>query len=66
MLPGEKLAVKSTNILTYEDIAIENRGRNCCNEDFVFVSDSLNPNNSRLLIQPLCLLLIITRSTEYS
>jgi hypothetical protein len=50
--------VESTDGLIYEDIATEKGGRKCFNEDFVFVGDSLDPGNSRLLIQSLYRLLI--------
>jgi hypothetical protein len=42
--------VKLTNILTYKDIVIKKEGRKCFNKDFVFISDLLDPGNSRLLI----------------
>jgi hypothetical protein len=45
--------VESTDVLTYEDIPTEEGERKCFNEDFVFVGDSLDPGNSRLLIQSL-------------
>jgi hypothetical protein len=45
----ERPATDSTNILTFEDIAIE-QGRNYLDEDFVIVGDSLNPGNLRLLV----------------
>jgi hypothetical protein len=38
-----------TDILTYEDIAVE-QGRNYLDEDLVIVGDSLNPGNLRLLV----------------
>ena len=40
----------STDILTYEDRAIEQAGRDCLGEDFVIVGDLLNPGNLRLLV----------------
>ncbi|KUJ09509.1 uncharacterized protein LY89DRAFT_290074 [Mollisia scopiformis] len=43
-LPREKPLVESTDVLTYEDIAIETGGRKCLKEDFVFVGDSLDPD----------------------
>jgi hypothetical protein len=56
--PREKPSVESTDVLTCEDIATEKGGPKCFNEDFVFVGDSIDPGNSRLLIQSLCRLLI--------
>jgi hypothetical protein len=45
----ERPAADSTDILTYEDIAVE-QGRNYLDEDFVIAGDSLNPGNLRLLV----------------
>jgi hypothetical protein len=42
--------VELTNVLTYKDIATKKGERKCFNEDFVFISDLLDPGNSRLLI----------------
>jgi hypothetical protein len=42
--------VELTNILTYKDIIPKKRERNYSNNDFVFISDLLNPSNLQLLI----------------
>jgi hypothetical protein len=42
--------VELTNVLTYENINTKKGGRKSFNKDFVFVSDLLDPSNSRLLI----------------
>jgi hypothetical protein len=57
-LLGEKPLVESTDILTYKDIATKKGRRKCFNKDFIFIGDSLDPGNSRLLIQSLYRLLI--------
>ncbi|PMD53357.1 uncharacterized protein K444DRAFT_635392 [Hyaloscypha bicolor E] len=48
-LPEEKLLVESTNVLIYKDIATEKGGRKYFNKDFVFVSDSLDPDLRNIL-----------------
>jgi hypothetical protein len=50
--------MEPTDVLAHEDIAIEKGGRKRFNEDFVFVGESLDSGNSRLLIQSLYHLLI--------